>query len=206
MITKDRESYLIMKNNWNKHVSNVHNILSIIDEKAIDDMIEGIWYAFESQKNYFIAGNGGSALNASHFAQDLSKGVIENGLSKPRIRAISLCNDIGFITATSNDSTYDDIFVNQLVVHGNIGDTLLVISGSGNSPNIVKAVDYAKDNGINTFGILGYDGGTVKSKLHNCIHINCNHMETCEGIMSIVLHYVMCEIKIRYESNRLTRV
>ena len=187
---------------WKKHVWDVDEILSSIQELHIIDLIEEIWRTFESQKQFFICGNGGCALNANHFAQDLSKGVIENGFSKPRIRAISLCNDIGFITATSNDDSYANIFVNQLIAFANEGDSLFVISGSGNSDNVVRAVNYAKSNGINTCGILGYDGGKLKLKLQKFIHINYNHMETCEGVMSVVLHYVMCELKARYESYR----
>ena len=136
----------------------------------------------------------------------LSKGVIENGNSKPRIRAISLSNDIGFITATSNDDSYDNIFVNQLITLANEGDSLFVISGSGNSENVVRAVDYAELNGIKTYGILGYDGGVCKSKVQKFIHINYNHMETCESVMSIILHYVMCELKTRHENYRLARI
>ena len=180
---------------WKKHVWDVDEILSSIQELHIIDLIEEIWRTFESQKQFFICGNGGSALNANHFAQDLSKGVIENGFSKPRIRAISLCNDIGFITATSNDDSYDSIFKHQLVAYANEGDGLFVISGSGNSKNLIEAVEWARLNGVETYGILGYDGGILKDKLSSYIHINLNHMEKCEGIMSIILHYVMCQLK-----------
>ena len=99
---------------WNQHTAEVKEVMSSVRQDHINNLIEGIWETYESQKQFFICGNGGSALNASHFAQDLSKGVIENGSSKPRIRAISLSNDIGFITATSNDDSYANIFVNQL--------------------------------------------------------------------------------------------
>jgi D-sedoheptulose 7-phosphate isomerase len=187
---------------WSQHTAEVKEVLSSVRQDHINNLIEGIWETYGSQKQFFICGNGGSALNASHFAQDLSKGVIENGNSKPRIRAISLCNDIGFITATSNDDCYDNIFVNQLIIYANHGDSLFVLSGSGNSENVVRAVDYAKSNEINTYGILGYAGGILKAKLQKYIHINYNHMETCEAVMSVILHYIMCELKSRYESNR----
>ena len=191
---------------WKHFADDVDGICQAVRQDHINHLIEGIWEAYKSHKQFFICGNGGSALNASHFAQDLSKGVIENGSSKPRIRAISLSNDIGFITATSNDDSYANIFVNQLITLANEGDSLFVISGSGNSENVVRAVDYAELNGIKTYGILGYDGGVCKSKVQKFIHINYNHMETCESVMSIILHYVMCELKTRHENYRLTRI
>ena len=191
---------------WKHFADDVDGICQAVRQDHINHLIEGIWEAYKSHKQFFICGNGGSALNASHFAQDLSKGVIENGSAKPRIRAISLSNDIGFITATSNDDSYANIFVNQLITLANEGDSLFVISGSGNSENVVRAVDYAELNGIKTYGILGYDGGVCKSKVQKFIHINYNHMEICESVMSIILHYVMCELKTRHENYRLARI
>ena len=94
-------------------------------------------------------------------------------------------------------NTYDNIFKHQLVSYANEGDGLFVISGSGNSDNLINAVEWAHLNGMETYGILGYDGGILKDKLSSYIHINLNHMEKCEGIMSIILHYRMCQLKER---------
>ena len=184
---------------WRSHVTSISNSLHLVSESQLDELLKGIWDLYINEKQFFICGNGGSACNSNHFAQDLTKGTIENGLSRPRIKAISHCNDIGFITATSNDDSYDNIFKHQLVAYANKGDGLLVLSGSGNSKNLIEAVEWAHLNGLATYGILGYDGGILKDKLLNYIHINLNHMEKCEGIMSIILHYIMCELKELYK-------
>ena len=185
------EIELLYREGWRTHTYAIYNSLQEVEETSIRYLIECIWSLYINEKQFFICGNGGSACNSNHFAQDLTKGTIGDGISRPRIKAVSLCNDIGFITATSNDDSYANIFVNQLIAFANEGDSLFVISGSGNSDNVVRAVNYAKSNGINTCGILGYDGGKLKLKLQKFIHINYNHMETCEGVMSVVLHYVM---------------
>jgi len=188
------------KTGWLGHATSVYNSLQEVEESSIKYLIECIWSIYINEKQFFICGNGGSACNSNHFAQDLTKGTIGNGISRPRIKAISLCNDIGFITATSNDDSYDNIFKHQLVAHANEGDGLFVISGSGNSKNLIEAVEWSNSNGIETYGILGYDGGKIKDKLSSYIHINLNHMEKCEGIMSIILHYVMCQLKDMIEN------
>ena len=183
---------------WRSHVTSISNSLHLVSESQLDELLKGIWNLYINENQFFICGNGGSACNSNHFAQDLTKGTIENGISRPRIKAISLCNDIGFITATSNDDSYDNIFKHQLVAYANKGDGLLVLSGSGNSKNLIEAVEWAHLNGLATYGILGYDGGILKDELSNYIHINLNHMEKCEGIMSVILHYIMCELKELY--------
>ena len=187
-IKVNSEIELLNKDGWRSHTVAIGNSLRLVREKQLDVLLKGIWDIYINKKQFFICGNGGSACNSNHFAQDLTKGTIENGLSRPRIKAISLCNDIGFITATSNDDSYDNIFKHQLVTYANRGDGLLVLSGSGNSKNLIEAVEWGKGHGMKTYGILGYDGGILKDKL-------LNHMEKCEGIMSIILHYIMCELK-----------
>ena len=189
------EIELLNREGWRTHTNAIYNSLQEVEETSIRYLIECIWSLYINEKQFFICGNGGSACNSNHFAQDLTKGTIGVGISRPRIKAVSLCNDIGFITATSNDDSYDNIFKHQLVAYANEGDGLFVISGSGNSKNLIEAVEWARLNGVETYGILGYDGGILKDKLSSYIHINLNHMEKCEGIMSIILHYVMCQLK-----------
>ena len=176
---------------WKKHVWDVDEILSSIQELHIIDLIEEIWRTFESQKQFFICGNGGSALNANHFAQDLSKGVIENGFSKPRIRAISLCNDIGFITATSNDDSYANIFVNQLIAFANEGDSLFVISGSGNSTNVIKAIEFANTTNALTISLTGKDGGKLSKHSQINLTVPSNDMLTIETMHLMLLHLLV---------------
>ena len=182
-----------IKNIIDNHIDTTKALLNEI--KSIEKICSLALETLKNGNTILLCGNGGSACNSNHFAQDLTKGTIGDGISRPRIKAVSLCNDIGFITATSNDDSYDNIFKHQLVAYANEGDGLFVISGSGNSKNLIEAVEWARLNGVETYGILGYDGGILKDKLSSYIHINLNHMEKCEGIMSIILHYVMCQLK-----------
>ncbi|MCH7554229.1 MAG: SIS domain-containing protein [Chloroflexi bacterium] len=134
---------------------------------ALNDMpferIAQCWEMLESayagRKQVFLAGNGGSAATASHMANDLLKGIAHSGL--PGMRAIALTDNIALITAIANDLSYDEVFAQQLIALGEPGDLLIVISGSGNSPNIVRAVQEAKRLGIATIGFLGMGGGPV---------------------------------------------
>jgi D-sedoheptulose 7-phosphate isomerase len=105
-------------------------------------------------------GNGGSASTASHFACDLGKGTIIEG--KPRFRVISLNDNISLITALSNDCGYEEVFREQLMNLVNTGDIVIGITGSGNSPNVLKAMEYARSRGAVTIGFIGFDGGKLR--------------------------------------------
>jgi D-sedoheptulose 7-phosphate isomerase len=138
----------------------------------------------------FLIGNGGSAANASHFAEDLSKGVITDQSVEKRIRAMSLADNVPFMTASANDSGYENVFVSQLITFANQGDYLIAISGSGNSKNIIKAVEYSKIRKINVIGVTGYDGGKLKELCDISIHVPLEEMCTVESIHSIIFHYI----------------
>jgi D-sedoheptulose 7-phosphate isomerase len=109
----------------------------------------------------FIAGNGGSALTASHIALDLNKWSRLKGF--PNLRAVSLTDNVGTITAWANDATYQDVFREQLVNFLRSGDVVIGISASGRSMNVLKAIQYAKDHGAFTIGFSGFGGGTLKN-------------------------------------------
>ena len=114
----------------------------------------------------FIIGNGGSGTTASHMAEDLGKSSLRpedlKDESKKRLKVLSLTDNAGWLLAVGNDCGYDQIFVQQLMNYGSPGDLLIAISGSGNSPNILTAVDWANRHGLVTFGLTGYGGGKLK--------------------------------------------
>ena len=143
-------------------------VLKSIDTESIAGFTLALLDARDRGVNIFFIGNGGSASTASHFANDISIGT--NSYEKP-FKAISLTDNQAIITAISNDFGYDDIFVRQLKALGSKGDLLVAISASGNSPNIIKAFDYAKLSGISTVALTAFDGGKIKQLADLSVHI-----------------------------------
>lgn len=140
-----------------------------IDPDAVQAFIELLLAARASGNSVFFIGNGGSAATASHFANDISIGT-RTGDERP-FRAVSLTDNVAVMTALANDEGYDRMFVDQLRVHMRDGDSLVAISASGNSPNLIEAVDYAKSKGATVVGLTGFDGGKLKEKCDISLHV-----------------------------------
>lgn len=142
-----------------------------MDAVPLDDLtaiLEVLEQARDADRQIFIAGNGGSAATASHMANDLVWGMAQVHL-RP-FRCIALTDNLPLATAIANDDAYEAIFAHPLRALGRAGDVLLVISGSGNSPNVVRAVEVAREIGLTTLGFLGFDGGRVAPMLdRHCI-------------------------------------
>lgn len=149
-------------------------------------------YLFESwinKKKVFICGNGGSAGNANHIANDLLYGIGKiNGVG---LDVESLAANSSVITCLANDTGYQNIFSQQLLVKGQKDDLLILLSGSGNSANIIEAIKVAKKKYMKIFAILGYDGGKVKKLIKNYIHFKINDMQISEDLQLTVLHICM---------------
>ena len=143
------------------YLARLRDLLDVLPDQS-DRFIDTLFDAFERGATVFLAGNGGSAANASHFGQDLAKGTLASMDATRRFRVIPLTDNIGFITALANDEGYDSIFEQQLRNLGRRGDVLVAISGSGNSPNVLRAVEYARSAGIKTIGVTGFDGGKLR--------------------------------------------
>ncbi len=146
----------------------VQTVLQRINVVEVGNFIEILLKARERGSMIFFIGNGGSAATASHFANDLAVGT--NSYEKP-FRALSLTDNVPLITALGNDFGYDEIFVRQLRILAKSGDVMVGISASGNSPNLVKAFDYANTVGITTVAITAFDGGKMKSLADRGIHV-----------------------------------
>jgi len=150
------------------------------------DIVSVLMIARDSGKRVYTCGNGGSASTASHMASDLNKG--SNRQDSPRFRAIALTDNIPAMSAWANDSSYEDIFVEQLRNHLEKGDVVIAISGSGNSSNILKAVHYANDIGATTIGLSGFDGGKL-AKIANISYVVPNNcMQQVEDVHLIIEH------------------
>jgi D-sedoheptulose 7-phosphate isomerase len=178
-----------------RYLANVEAILLGVDRAAVERLVRLLVEAYKKEKTVFIVGNGGSAANASHLAQDLSKGVFLDRKVTKRIRALSLCDNIGYITAIGNDDGYEYVFETQLKALAKKGDVLIAISGSGNSKNILRCAECAHDLGATVVGVTGYDGGGLKKLADLSLHIPLREMGTVEGIHSVLFHYVVLHLR-----------
>ncbi len=175
--------------NYFEKLKNTIDKISIQDIKKVTSIL---YDAYKKNKQIFIIGNGGSASLASHFACDLSKGTLQRVYDEKekRFRVISLTDNVAHLTALGNDLGYDDIFSQQLRNLINNGDILIAITGSGNSPNILNAVDVASKSDAVTIGFLGFDGGKLKDKLDHYIHVSSDHYGRIEDLHLVLTHLI----------------
>lgn len=172
-----------------EYLAEIKKILGSIEADLVakaDKLASILEKARENRKTVFTMGNGGSAATASHFAEDLAKGTIVEGL--PRFRAIALTDSIPSMLAWANDASYEDIFIEQLKNLMEPGDIVIGISASGNSMNVIKAIEYANANGGLTVGLSGYDGGKLLKCAQENIHVPSFDMQKVEDIHLLVLH------------------
>jgi D-sedoheptulose 7-phosphate isomerase len=160
-----------------------------IDTASLQHGIDVIRTAYETGRKIITCGNGGSAYTASHYITDWNKMV--NLATGKKFRGISLCDNIGLITAFGNDLSYDEVFAGQLRTILDEGDLLIAVSGSGNSPNVLKAVEYANASGAQTLAVAGYDGGKLKQIAQHCVLIPSFDMQLCEDAHLMFGHMVM---------------
>ncbi|MCC7429711.1 SIS domain-containing protein [bacterium] len=177
----------------------LNKILDKLDESQIQNLMDVIYNAYKNGKMVFVIGNGGSYANAEHFAQDLAKGTLVSQKQTNRIKAMSFSN-ASFMTAQANDDGYDSVFVQPLISFASKGDVLIVISGSGNSPNVVKAMEYANANGLETVSVSGFSGGKIHEISKHKMHVPCGDMCMVESVHSIIFHYIASELKMRINS------
>jgi len=154
--------------------------------------VEELEDAWNNQNTFFLAGNGGSAVTASHMANDIGIDVLKKGGSNKPFRVLALTDNTSVMTAISNDDGYENLFVNQLKIHFRHGDKLGVISASGNSPNVVAAAKWVKKRKGRTVGIVGFDGGKLKDICDIVIHVHTLKGEygPVEDIHMIIDHLI----------------
>lgn len=187
----------------------IHSLLSL-DKDAIKTVIDVLSTAYKNDKKIFILGNGGSASTASHMACDLGKGTIlqiaDN--KEKRIKVISLTENIALMTALANDISFDDIFIQQLKNLVEKDDVVLAISGSGNSRNVVKAIEYATLRGAITIGFLGFkNGGELADLVDHSILIDSNQYGPIEDIQLVLNHMITSWIaKIKNASDNIENI
>ncbi|VAW38766.1 hypothetical protein MNBD_DELTA02-606 [hydrothermal vent metagenome] len=177
------------KDFFDHYIEEEQRLLGEVCEAGFAKVIELFKAAYDNDKQVFVFGNGGSGSTASHFACDINKGV-SYGHDK-RFKVICLNDNIPTMLAYANDSTYDDIFVEQLKNFLNPGDVVFAISGSGNSGNVVRAIEHANKNKAMTLGFTGFDGGRLGKAAGLSINIASEDMQKIEDIHLILTHMIM---------------
>ena len=157
-----------------------------LDPEQLASLVETLRSAWKSDAQVFAIGNGGSAANASHFAVDLGKGS-SDALPR-RFRVLSLTDNVAWLTALGNDYSYDDVFVRQLANYARAGDVLIAASVSGNSPNLVKAFEWARGNGVRTIALVGAKRGRLAEMGDQVVVVDDTHYGRVEDVQMHILH------------------
>lgn len=169
--------------------------LSRIDPGDLEGLADAVMIAWRERRFVFVIGNGGSGANSSHLCEDLGKCTLAredfDNDDVPRLRIISLTDNTSYITAWANDEGYERVFVEQLKNLASPGDLLIAISGSGNSPNIVRAVEWANAHGLVTVGCTGYAGGKLRELVQRGLHVPLHDMGLVESIHLTAFHWVI---------------
>jgi D-sedoheptulose 7-phosphate isomerase len=171
-----------------RYRSELLRALETIDLAKVGEAIELLTAARDEGRRIFVCGNGGSASTASHFATDLIKGA---SFGRPkRFRVMALTDSLPTITAYSNDVGYECVFVEQLKNFAEPGDLVIAVSGSGNSPNVLRAVEYANSIGCRTIALSGRDGGALAKLASLNLQVAHPHMGRIEDGHMIILHMI----------------
>ncbi len=189
----------LQANYFKKYGDYLQKLISEIDVESVQKVAECFLEARKNNKTIYFAGNGGSATTASHFSQDMNE--VGRKIQGKGFRTLSINDNVSALTAISNDYSYEDVFSLQIQYSFNPGDVLVVISASGNSPNVIKAVELAKSRGGKTVALVGFDGGRLAQICDYTIHIKSKKGEygPVEDIHLILNHmivsYFMLELK-----------
>jgi D-sedoheptulose 7-phosphate isomerase len=180
-----------------------------IDPAEVQNLAELMYAVYEKGRFIFVIGNGGSGSNASHLCEDIGKGTLRredfDDDRKKRVRILSLTDHSPYILAWGNDEGFDRVFVEQLKNLASPGDLLIAISGSGNSPNILRAVAWANEHGLTTFGCTGFSGGKLSRMAQHRLHVPLDDMGIVESIHLTAFHWVVDDLHRRIGLNNVPR-
>ncbi|MFZ0738270.1 MAG: SIS domain-containing protein [Candidatus Acidiferrales bacterium] len=178
-----------------EYIAELQGILARLDTKMIDRFAEAIWRGYEEGRTLYLFGNGGSAALASHFACDIGKGTVAP--QKRRLRAVSLTDNVPLMTAWANDSNYEEIFAEQLRSLVHKGDLVFAISGSGNSRNVIRGLEAAREAGAISMVLTGFDGGRVKELCELCLIVPSHNMQHVEDAHLCASHAIFTAVRQR---------
>ena len=165
--------------------------IEALDAAQMENLSHLIEVAYHAGRFVFIIGNGGSGANASHLCEDLAKCTLRDFENQKRLRVLSLTDNAPWLMAVANDLHYDRVFLEQLKNLASPGDLLIAISGSGNSPNILKAVEWANTHEMTTVGVTGFAGGKLKPLAHHNLHVAIDDMGIVESLHQVAFHWVI---------------
>ena len=169
-----------------------------LDLSQASGLADDIYSAYQDGRFVFICGNGGSGSNSSHFCEDLGKSTLRRedftNDSVKRLKVLSLTDNTPYILAWGNDEGFDRVFVEQLKNFASPDDVLIAISGSGNSPNILNAVEWGNRHNLRTWGITGYGGGKLKSLGKKNLHVPLDDMGLVESIHLTLFHWILNDV------------
>ncbi|MBI4284066.1 MAG: SIS domain-containing protein [Chloroflexi bacterium] len=184
---------------FNQYLKSLKEATAELDLNRVNEIVVLLQEAQKEKRQVFLFGNGGSAATASHFAVDLAKQAAVPG--KPPLRAISLTDNVAMLTAIANDISYTDIFVEQMAVLWNEGDLAIGISASGNSPNVLKAIEYAKSHGGQTIGFCGFGGGKLAQIADLNIIFSSRNYGVVEDMHLTLTHLISQALRLQPEGS-----
>jgi D-sedoheptulose 7-phosphate isomerase len=172
-----------------------------IELPAVELLAAEIHLAYEDGRFVFLCGNGGSGSTCSHVCEDLAKSTLERAdfadPSRKRLKVLSLTDNTSAILAWANDEGFETVFVEQLKNLASADDMLIAISGSGNSPNVLRAVEWANKANLRTWGITGFDGGKLRDEAQESIHIPLSDMGLVESMHLLLFHWILNDVHAR---------
>jgi D-sedoheptulose 7-phosphate isomerase len=171
------------------YLSRLKTALDLVPTEPLEALAHALMTAWKDKKQVFIFGNGGSSGNAIHLANDFLYGISKQ--LGHALRVTALPANPAVITCLANDEGYDSIFFRQLAVLAEPGDVAIALSGSGNSHNILRAIEYCVENNIVCFAVLGYSGGKAKGLASHAIHVPVDDMQISEDLQLVVGHLMM---------------
>ena len=173
----------------NTYLEHEIDTLKALDVNEINAALNLLLETFENGNTVFVFGNGGSSATASHFQNDFNKGVSEHTEKKFNFQCLN--DNVATVMAVANDIGFDEVFRFQLIGHMRPGDVVLAISGSGNSRNVINAVEYAKEQGAKVIGLTGFGGGKLKELSDVSLHVPVNSMQITEDVHMVFDHLMM---------------
>lgn len=177
------------------YVEGIKKCLGEINKADVEAVVNAICGSCQEHKRIFVFGNGGSATTASHFACDLGKGTVVD--KELKLSVISLADNMALMTAIANDFGYASVFKEQLASLLNEGDVVIGISASGNSPNVLEAIEYAKSKGAMTIGICGFGGGKLAEIADRALVFCAMDYGQVEDAHMVLLHFISREVRRR---------
>ncbi len=179
------------------YVQSQLDVLTRLPLDKMPDILALLQQVQQERRNVYVFGNGGSASTATHFACDLGKGA--NRPDRPRFRVTALHDNPAMFSAYANDLGYDRVFSEPLITYAEPGDVAVAFSGSGNSTNVLRAIEVANKNGLHTVGFSGFQGGALKDLAQISVVVPCNEMDQIEDVHLLLAHAICRAFKLEHE-------